>query len=351
MKIRPSIAYLIDPRFPGGTSSAVASELKVACQFGRVTVHAVSSKMFGNRNVALQITAALRSLGLDMVWDAPTVSSDIVILHNPSFLKFQDHLDTRIVTRHLIVVAHENFFRPGQQQAFDVSRCLNAIDVASLATQKSIAPISPYNRGTVTDWFAANGPVGTWSVLDEDWFNICDFPFVAPTSTPRDRRGRHSRPGMEKFPGLSEMDLCFSRNAETNIILGADLFLKDNLDRPHWQMIPFRGLAVAQYFEMIDFLVYFTAPTWRESFGRVLAEAVAAGKVVLTDPGTASVFEGAVVATSPANVDEIIAGFIADPARYRDQVETGQSLLKSFSPQAFQERFLSIVDQASEVAA
>jgi hypothetical protein len=36
--------------------------------------------------------------------------------------------------------------------------------------------------------------------MAEDWINICDFPFAPPTPAPRDRRGRHSRPGFEKFP-------------------------------------------------------------------------------------------------------------------------------------------------------
>ena len=41
---------------------------------------------------------------------------------------------------------------------------------------------------------------------------------------------------------------------------------------------------------MIDFFVYFTAPTWQESFGRVVAEAIAAGKVVLTNPDIGATF-------------------------------------------------------------
>ena len=258
-------------------------------------------------------------------------------------MKFHKELTTKIVAKHLIVVAHENFLRPGGVEGFDVGHCLKLIDRASLALSKSIAPISPYNRATVDEWLKSNPEAGHWSVLQDNWFNICEFAILPPTAAPSDRRGRHSRPGPEKFPGLSDMDLCFPKTAQANVILGADLFLNDKLDRAHWKMIPFRGLEVAQYFDMIDFMVYFTAPTLRESFGRVFAEAISAGKVVISDPDTGSVFQGAVVPARPGDVNGIIAKFIQEPARYRDQVVNGQKSLAEYSSGAFQQFFLSAI--------
>ena len=64
---------------------------------------------------------------------------------------------------------------------------------------------------------------------------------------------------------------------------------------------------MADFLSGIDFFVYFTNPNWRESFGRVIAEAIAAGKLVITDPGTAATFGDAVVASDGADVDGIIA--------------------------------------------
>ena len=285
-----------------------------------------------------------------MIWDAPSISADIVLIHNPSFLKFNTEFETKIIARQLIVVTHENFLRPGGAEAFDVKRCLKLIDRASLTLSKSIAPISPYNRSTVSNWVAENPLPANWDVLGLDWFNICDFDMISPTKSPRDRRGRHSRAGMEKFPGLAEMDRCFPEHA-TNVILGADLLLTEGVQRPHWEMYPFQGLGVAQYFELIDFMIYFTAPTWRESFGRVLAEGIAAGKVVISDPGTASVFAGGVVAAEPEEVDRIISEFIADPESYIRQVRQGQAALAGYSSSEFQKRFLSVVEQHLGVAA
>ena len=192
MKTRPSVAYVVDPRFSGGTSAAVAAELRECARLARVRIHAIESRMFSGRTVAPQLAGVLDELGIELLWDSATISADVVILHNPSFLKFQTDLGKRILARHLIVVTHENFRRPGQAEAFDVGRCLDQIDRATLALRKSIAPISKSNRATVLDWLGDFQPSGRWKVLAADWFNICDFPKMAPTMSPSDRRVRHA---------------------------------------------------------------------------------------------------------------------------------------------------------------
>ena len=346
-----SISYVIDPRFSGGTSSAIASELKVVSQFGHVTIHAISSEMFKGKFIAQNLRNTLRELRLQVIWDAPTINADIVLLHNPSFLKFQSSLNSKIITKHLIIVTHENFLRPGQIEAFDVSKCLGIIDRATLALKKSIAPISPCNRKAVSDWMKLHPQHTGWHVLKSDWFNICDFQLMPPTSTPADRRGRHSRPGIEKFPNITDMDICFPSHSESNVILGADIFLQNRLYRPHWKMLPFQSVDVARFFEMIDFMVYFTAPTWRESFGRVLAEAIAAGKVVISDPETASIFQGAVLSAQPVEIGAMIRNLVANPALYQKHVVKAQKSLEALSTIAFKNHFQNVLNQMVEVPA
>ena len=251
----PRIAYVLDPRFPGGTSSAVAAELEVVGRMAHVVVHARATRMFGGDDPAPQLQRSLQRLEVPVIWDAPEIAADIVVFHNPSCLRFQTRLDTRIITPHLIVVAHENFLRPGASQAFDVAKCLGQLEACSYTQQRTLAPISDWNRQTISDWTQQYGPLRAWTVLDRDWFNICDFPLKAPTATPRDRRGRLSRPGLEKFPQDDVMARCFPAHAERNLILGADALIAQGGAPPHWQMIPFRGMPVTQFFEMIDFMV------------------------------------------------------------------------------------------------
>jgi hypothetical protein len=333
--VAPSVAYIIDPRFGGGTSSALAQELRVVCDIVRPRVYAVSSQMFRGDRVAPQLEQALQDTGLSLIWDPAKVEADIVILHNPSFLKFQSDLGLRILARRLYVVTHENFLRPGGALSFDVDGCLGQIDRAALALDKVLAPISPHNRAGVNDWRAASGDDGPWSMLPENWFNICDFDMRPPVETPRDRRGRLSRAGHEKFPGLDDMELCFPALAQRNLLLGGDTLLDVAPDHPHWDVVAFRAMEVAEFFDAIDFMIYFTSVGWQESFGRVLAEGIAAGKLVISDARTAANFAGGVVASTPREVNQVIAGYIRHPDRYRQQVGRAQTALQRFSPAAF----------------
>ncbi|WP_171102344.1 hypothetical protein [Ruegeria sp. HKCCD7255] len=346
----PKIAYVVEPRFSGGTSSAVAQELRVAAQFGQLSVHAVTSKTFGKKQlVAPSLRRVLDELHIPLIWDAPRISADFVVLHNPSFLKFQDELPTKIFARELIVVTHENFLRPGGEEGFDVANCLNQIEAASLALKKTLAPISGHNRKTVTDWLDRSCAAKHWQVLKVDWFNICDFELTEPSNQPSDRRGRHSRPGFEKFPTLIDLDHCFSPQAQENVILGADSLLEAGFQRPHWTLLPFDAISVSDFFEMIDFYVYFTAPTWQESFGRVIAEAIAAGKVVLTDANTGQAFGDAVVKCKPGEVDEIVARFVAQPDSYQNQVRKAQQMMAEYSSQKFEAMISGVLSSRSEV--
>ncbi|WP_299506698.1 hypothetical protein [uncultured Roseobacter sp.] len=332
------IAYVLDPRFPGGTSSAVAAELEVVSTMAQVQVFGLETDMFSGQRVAPQLSDTLLRLNIPFHWANRDIAADIVIFHNPSCLKFQDTLGVTILARHLVVVTHENFLRPGGAEAFDVAKCLDQIAAASVTLDRWIAPISAWNRSTVTGWDAANRLGAGWSLLDTDWFNICAFDMIPPTSSPRDRRGRHSRPGLEKFPQRDVLEMCFPQTAAINTILGADSLMQADDLPSHWSVHPFGGLTLQQYFDKIDFLVYYTAPTWRESFGRVIAEAVAAGKIAITDPETARTFEGAAISAAPEEIDQVIANYIAAPDRYRADVLSGQQKLARFSAAAFKSR-------------
>jgi hypothetical protein len=131
---------------------------------------------------------------------------------------------------------------------------------------------------------------------------------------------------------------CFPDHAERNLILGADALIGTEEAPPHWTLVPFRGMAVEDYLSQIDFLVYYTAPTFRESFGRVLAEGIAAGKLVISDAETASTFGGAVIAAAPHEVTQVIDSYLADPAAYQRDVRAAQAVLAAFSDEAFRDQ-------------
>ena len=345
------IAYLIDPRFPGGTSSAVAAELRVVSKFARVSVHALSTKMFKGGDAAPVLQDALDDLGLTLKWDEKVISADTVVFHNPSCLKFQTDLEATILARNLVVVTHENFVRPSGAESFDVEKCLTQLRNNAFVVDAYIAPLSEWNRTSIQLWQAEHKSLYGWEVLDFDWFNICDFEFVEPNETISDRRGRLSRPGFEKFPPSETLHACFPAHADSNVILGADILMDDPETPAHWTLLPFRGVSVGRFFEMVDFMVYYISPLWRESFGRVLAEAVAAGKIVITDRETAKPFLGAAIGADPNEVDGIIARYLANPDEYRSDVKAAQKKLDRFSPEKFQAQVQPFLERVARGAA
>lgn len=301
--------------------------------------------MFKDRPNHPDIDRALADLNSKIFWNPGVINADVVILHNPAFLKMNASFKPRIVCDTLIVVTHENFTGPDGTLNFDVDACLTLIEEATLARTRILAPVSEVNRAALAAWHPEE-PHG-WVTSDICWTNICEFDTAPPRLAPADRRGRHSRPGFEKFPRRDVMELLFPEHAEYNGILGGDIFVED--DPPsHWAIYNFRDIPVSHFLEGIDFFVYFTNPRWHESFGRVIGEAIAAGKLVLTDPATARTFGRGVIGLAPEEVDACIARHIADPAAYAAQVRQAQRGLGTFNAQRFRERAAMIMETAGD---
>lgn len=337
------LALVTDPRFPGGTSAAVAAEIRALGGEFAVSINAIETKMFKGRTPHPAIAAAAEEQGLSIHWNPPVVHADTVVFHNPSCLRFDHSLATRFSCADAFVVTHENFVRPTGAEGFDVSACLALIEASLVCGRRRLAPVSSHNRRTVETWL--EGASSAWTLTRHDWFNILDLEVKPPNPRPRDRRGRHSRPGLEKFPGLDAMKAHFPPHAERCAILGGDVILSGPDPAPaHWDVRRFGDLEVAAFLSTIDFFVYFTSPSWRESFGRVVAEAIAAGKLVITDSGTAAPFGPGVVAAHGGEVDGVIREFCADPARYVAAVEAAQAELQQFGAVAFVRRVREQID-------
>lgn len=340
---RPRVALLIEPRFPGGTSGAVAAEIRALAAHVRLSVVAIETRMFRDRPVHPGIAAALDEVGLPLLPAPPVVRADTIVLHNPSALKFDASLGPRLSAARTVVVTHENFLRPGGGPGFDVDHCLDLVAARTVGGALVLAPVSAVNRASVAAWLAGR-PGSAWRLCRQDWPNIVAHPLAEPTARPRDRRGRHSRAGFEKFPPLADLRRQFPAHAERCALLGADTLLLDPGGLPaHWELHRFGAMPVADFLAGIDFFVYFTHPFWRESFGRAIAEAIAAGKLVVTDPATAATFGPGVVADDGSGVDAIVAAHVADPRRYAAAVRRAQADLAAHRPEAVVARLLSLL--------
>lgn len=334
---RPRITLLVDPRFPGGTSSAVAQEVRLLAPTADLRVAFLETRMFKGREVNSRLQSAILETGIPAEWQPPVVRGELVVVHNPSALKFEKDLPLRLVAERVVVVCHENLLRPNGKPGFDIGHCLGLLQKAGVARDWLLAPVSQGNRETVAAWCQMHPETAQdWQIAAEDWFNICDFPLLAPTPRPRDRRGRLSRPGFEKFPDRATLMSQFPPHAEHCAILGGDSLLLEGYAPPtHWKIYPFGSRDVDDFLREIDFFIYSTHPSLRESFGRVLAEAIAAGKVVITDAALTATFGEAVLVPGAEGIDPLIARLIADPDTYARQVRLAQQSLARFGRDNF----------------
>lgn len=347
-RARRRVALLVDARFPGGTGSAVAAEIRALASRVELAVFGLSTAMFRDRPTNPGIVDVLEDLGLPLLPEPPVVRADTIVLHNPTCLRFDARLGPRLSAARVIVIAHENFLRPGGSEGFDVGHCLGLIDERVAGGEKLLAPISRPNRENVGAWLARH-PDLSWQLARDDWPNICDQAFLAPSPSPRDRRGRHSRAGFEKFPPLASLRAQFSARAERCAILGADTLLLDPAGvPPYWQLLRFGAMKVPDFLATIDFFVYFTHPLLREGYGRAIAEAIAAGKLVITDPATAGPFGPGVVTDKGDGdgIDRTVAAHVADPGRYAAAVRRAQADLAAHRPDPVAERLLRLLDPA-----
>ena len=115
---------------------------------------------------------------------------------------------------------------------------------------------------------------------------------------------------------------------------------------PHWQLMRFGAMPVPDFLASIDFFVYFTHPLLREGYGRAIAEAIAAGKLVITDEETAGPFGPGVVTDTGTGdgIDRIIASHVADPSRYAAAVLRTQADLAAYRPDPVAARLAALLE-------
>jgi hypothetical protein len=335
MRFGGNIAVLTSDKFPGGTSTALATELPSLVKAGLHSVYSPPLRMFRGLPPNPHLANAAQQLDIEIVTDARVISARTVVLHNPLIFKFDEAVDFRIVCENFVCVMHENLTYPNGMDRFEYERILALLDDIVECRSFIIAPISGVSRAAIPDL------PPQYEISDLDWNNIVDSEMLAPNPHPSDRRGRHSRPGMEKWPSIDDLRDCFGKGEA--FILGADYIRNHDHGLPDATFYDYGELPVDSFLGKFDFFVYFHSSSWRESFGRVISEAICAGKVVLTHEYLRKTFGKACLYCSPADVDGLIENFTANPAAFRDQVELAQSAMASFSRDAFEEKWFPLI--------
>lgn len=327
--LRVDVVYVTDGRFPGGNSSAAATEIAVLADAGMsVGFLQMDSPLNGiSSKIHPSILSATSRENVFVLSRLDEVEAQTTILRHPSVLQFAPRLRCAVETRGTLAVIanHQASDGAGGGAVYDPAE---VVDVASAVF------------GTRPVLFAES------SVTEASLRGLVDPRFISPDlwpptlkfRTPEHRAtnshegkpvvGRHGRDHRLKWPGKREslfdaypvdgtMDVrILGGAAEAEHIAGFSL-------QDSWTVYPYGSQDVMEFLSELDFWVYAHSDRLRESFGMAAAEAMAAGVVTILPPYMKETFgDGAVYATTP-NIKRAVSELYSDRTAYADQSQKG----------------------------
>ncbi len=345
------IAIVGDLRFPGGTSTCTAQEIRAlaSASYRLALVHIPSRRFSRAKPFHRQLQACLDDGLCDLVDTSENpLRTDLLILHNPYVFTEMPEQRPRIHATTKILVAHQPIIDTNSVPYYDAAR-VNAICEDLFGAGIQWAPISATSRANL---LAANLP---HPILDEDWGNLIDLDHWR-TDRPRAVGpipviGRHSRPEWEKWPDTREDTLLIYPDRDdihVRLLGVADKLRVQIGDFPaNWQTYGFNELDPAQFLRTIDFFVYYHHKDWVEGFGRNIAEALASGCVVILPPHFRPTFKEAAIYCEAGEVMSTILEFYTDWERYRIQSEVGRRFITRLcGPDGHIERIRRLISAA-----
>src|SRR5699024_9282297 len=263
---------------------------------------------------------------------------DLLIVRHPSVATFMDKTTTQLtVMVAALIVNNPPVLNGGSGMVFDLEDCVDNID-RIFKTQTHIVAESGVTKSIT------QGLVPAGRLLDMTWPGL--VPSAAPSrpgfeSTPV--VGRHSRDSWLKWPSTKEeFDLIYSSTKYHTHILGGVDKLTSKLGSQVAEdktVYGFGEIAVDEFLQDVDFWVYFHDDSLTESFGMSIAEAMAAGKVVILPHYLEASFGDGAIYAEPSEVEELVTMYWSQPQRYTEQSQRArQFVTQEFSIKAFLER-------------
>lgn len=327
------ILFVADVRFEGGTSTALAVEIRAAARAGfRTGLLAVKGPLLG---LPFPMHPDLRRLideGLTERID-PDMRLDarLTLIHHPTIIENRLTRPLSITTGRLLVVLHHPMFDGEGRRQYDLDRVVgHACD--AFGCEVHLAPVSAVVRDSLPRRLPSYA-----HMLEEDWGNLIDLDDwpVKPARLPTFPvvLGRHSRPDPLKWPTADDAPFVYPADGSRFRLraLGADTFLTEKYEKipANWELLPFAWDGIPTFLATLDFYVYFHDPAWSEAFGRTILEALATGLVVILPKHFEILFGKAAVYADPADVVAVIEAFLAEPERYRSQGEQARRFVEN----------------------
>lgn len=321
--MRFDVAIVGDFRFPGGTSNAVAHEIRALASAGySVTLVPVQAPVLrAKRGVHPDVAACIRKgLATLAQEDDGRVEAKLGVLHNPMAFTEPSGAPQRLRVGNAVLVAHQCSTDRNGLPYYDAPR-VHEIAEDLAGSSISWAPISP----VVREDLAERQP--GLPVLDEDWRNVL-FPGDWKTARSKPLKdipvmGRHSRPSNDKWPATRSGILeVYPDDPSIEVrLLGVGQSIRKLMKTvpANWTAYEFNQIDPAAFLRTIDFFVYFHHPHLVEAFGRTAAEAIASGAVAILPAHFEKTFGEAALYAAPSEVVPLIRELHSDWRRYRKQ--------------------------------
>ncbi|MEM9738712.1 MAG: glycosyltransferase family 1 protein [Pseudomonadota bacterium] len=307
---RFDVLIVIDPRFMGGTATAVASDVRTFSAAGlSVGLYFVDGQCFfwphEMPNPALE--ALLDLDGVEQVKGEAQAESRLAFFHHPQ--PFQQGVSNpiHVIAARSVIVAHQAPFKGDGALDYDPFTVQSRIK-AQFGVRALWAPISGVCRAQLQSF----APLLRLTTLD--WINTFDVTDWVPkrvklTSTDL-TVGRHGRPHAEKWgDSPSEIAQSLPAGPQTHIrTMGTDLaFFQDmGLDVSDWDVLSFNAEPVTDFLDSLDVFSYFYSSRWTETFGRTVAEAMLMGARCILDPSLRVTFGPHAIYCRPGDVSSVL---------------------------------------------
>jgi UDP:flavonoid glycosyltransferase YjiC (YdhE family)/glycosyltransferase involved in cell wall biosynthesis len=312
------IVMVSDFRFPGGTSTCIAEEIRAQARAGYTTglLPITAPILTRHREFHPEIMACIRGGMARLLAPDLPVATRLLLLHQP--LAFAGKIDLPAIRRdEAVLVVHQ----PPEDQAretpyYDVAAVASAVN-SHFRAEIPWAPVGPAVRDTLV-----GRPV---KVTADDWVNTID---VSAWRTDRSRFagdrpiiGRHGRPSPHKWPDdPSELLAAYPEADDIEVrVLGGGEVAQQLLGRipSNWVTYPFGSRHPREFLREIDFFVYYHHPGWIEAFGRTILEAMASGLPCILPGHFERLFGDACLYAQPRDVRDIVRRLYSDPQEYR----------------------------------